>query len=211
LLHLFLWPENSARGAFSCLRIETIILVTDDQIIHTTYMLEPYEKQNIIFIDTEFTDLDPYKGELLSIGIVKLSGEELYLELEHTGESSEWVSKHIIPTLKEPKVSREVAETSVREFLGDSLPFAVAFVDNYDVIYLTKIFGAGKLPFRWMTIDFSTILFAIGVNPVKFQLDSAGARSFYKKLGIDMKNYRQHHALDDAKLLRDVWAKIVNV
>ncbi len=171
-------------------------------------MLEPYEKRNIIFIDTEFSDLDPYKGEILSVGIVKLSGEELYLELEYNGESSEWVAKHILPSLKEPKVSREVAEIKIREFLGDTLPFAVGFVDNYDVIYLTKILGAGKLPFRWMTIDLASILFAIGVNPVKFQLDSAGARSFYRKLGIDMKKYRQHHALDDAKLLRDVWIKL---
>jgi DNA polymerase III epsilon subunit-like protein len=173
-------------------------------------MLEPFDKKNIIFIDTEFSDLDPYKGEILSIGIVKISGEELYLELDYEGESSDWVSKHILPTLKEVKVSREVADKTIREFIGDSLPFAVGFVDNYDVIYLTKIFGHGKLPFKWVTIDFASILFAIGVNPVKFQPDSSGARSFYKKLGIDMKNYRQHHALDDAKLLRDVWMKVVS-
>jgi len=173
-------------------------------------MLEPYEKKNLIFIDTEFTDLDPYKGELLSVGIVKLNGDELYIELEYDGESSEWVTKHIIPTLTQTKVGRETAEKLIREFLGDSLPFAVGFVDNYDVIYLTKIFGAGNLPFRWMTIDFASILFAIGVNPVKFMADTSGAKAFYRKLGIDLKQYRQHHALDDAKLVRDVWMKIVD-
>jgi DNA polymerase III epsilon subunit-like protein len=173
-------------------------------------MLEPYEKKNIIFIDTEFTDLDPYKGEILSIGIVKLNGDELYLELESDAEPSDWVKKHIVPSLKETKVSKAEAIKNVESFLGGKLPFAVGFVDNYDVIYMTKIFGAGKLPFRWMTVDFASILFAIGVNPVKFQLDSSGATSFYKKLGIDMKKYRNHHALDDAKLLRDVWLKIVN-
>lgn len=172
-------------------------------------MLEPYEKKNIIFIDTEFTDLDPYKGEILSIGIVKLNGDELYLELESEAEPTDWVKKHIVPTLKDPKISKTEAIKKIEKFLGGKLPFAVGFVDNYDVIYLTKIFGAGKLPFRWMTVDFASILFAIGVNPVKFQLDSSGAMSFYKKLGIDMKNYRNHHALDDAKLLRDVWLKIV--
>jgi DNA polymerase III epsilon subunit-like protein len=172
-------------------------------------MLEPFEKKNIIFIDTEFTDLDPYKGELLSVGIVKLNGEELYIEIDYTGESSDWVATHIVPTLTGQKMSREETSIKIREFLGESMPFAVGFVDNYDVIYLTKLFGAGNLPFRWMTIDFASILFAIGVNPVKYQLDSSGAKSFYRKLGIDMKQYRQHHALDDAKLLRDVWMKIV--
>lgn len=173
-------------------------------------MLEPYEKKNLIFIDTEFTDLDPYKGELLSVGIVKLSGEELYIELQHDGEATEWVLKHIVPTLTGEKLSKQEAEKQIREFLGDTMPFAVGFVDNYDVIYLTKIFGAGKLPLRWMTIDFASILFAIGVNPVKFMADTSGAKAFYRKLGIDLKQYRQHHALDDAKLLRDVWLKIVD-
>jgi len=174
-------------------------------------MLEPYEKKNIIFIDTEFSDLDPYKGELLSIGIVKLSGEELYIEFDYDGESNDWVKKNIIPTLTGEKLSREQSAVRIKEFLGDTQPFAVCFVDNYDVIYLTKLFGVGNLPFRWVTIDFATILFTIGINPVKFQLDNSGARSFYKKLGIDMKNYRQHHALDDAKLLRDVWMKVVSI
>jgi DNA polymerase III epsilon subunit-like protein len=172
-------------------------------------MLEPFEKENIVFIDTEFTDLDPYKGEILSIGAVKLNGDEFYVEIENTSEVSDWVSKHIIPSLKEKKHKKEIAAKKLQNFLGDSMPFAVGFVDNYDVIYLTKIFGAGKLPFRWMTIDFASILFAIGVNPVKYQLDSSGARSFYKKLGIDMKKYKNHHALDDARLLREVWLKLV--
>jgi DNA polymerase III epsilon subunit-like protein len=173
-------------------------------------MLEPFEKRNIIFIDTEFTDLDPYKGEVLSIGVVKLSGEEFYIELENDQPCSEWVTKNIVPSLKEEKFPREVAVSKLQEFLGESMPFAVGFVDNYDVIYMTKLCGEGKLPFRWMTVDFASILFALGVNPVKYQLDSSGVKTFYRKLGIDMKKYRHHHALDDAKLLRDVWMKLVN-
>jgi hypothetical protein len=30
-------------------------------------------------------------------------------------------------------------------------------------------------------------------------------------LGIDWKNYREHHALDDAKLLREFYIKFFNV
>jgi hypothetical protein len=45
-------------------------------IVHTIAM-QPFEAENILFIDTEFSDLDPYIGEILSIGMVKLSGEEL--------------------------------------------------------------------------------------------------------------------------------------
>jgi DNA polymerase III epsilon subunit-like protein len=171
--------------------------------------LEPYETENLIFIDTEFTDLDPYYGELLSIGIVKLNGEELYLELITESHPTQWVKDNVLPTLDGPKFTREDAVAQIREFLGETQPFAVCFVDNYDVIYLTKLFGAGNLPFRWTTIDFASILFANGINPVKFLGDQNGSRAFYKKLGIDYKKYRQHHALDDARLLHDVWQKIV--
>lgn len=30
---------------------------------------------NIIFLDTEFSSLDPYKGEMLSVGLVKVNGD----------------------------------------------------------------------------------------------------------------------------------------
>ena len=168
----------------------------------------PYETDNLIFIDTEFSDLNPYVGEILSIGMVKLNGDELYVELEYSGEHSDWVLKHIVPTLKEQKVSREDAQKRVVEFIGGTQPFIVAFVDNYDTIYLTKLFGAGKLPFRWMSVDFSSILFSLGINPVKFLADEKGATHFYKKLGVNVHKYRQHHALDDARILREVWLKI---
>ena len=173
-------------------------------------MLSPYEPENLIFIDTEFTDLDPYKGEILSIGIVKLSGEELYIELDCDSDASEWTVKHIITTLTQEKVTPLKAKQIIEHFLDKKEPYAVAFVDNCDVIYLTKLFGAGKLPFKWMTIDLASVLFALGVNPVKYQLDSTGAKTFYKTLGIDTKKYRHHHALDDARLLRDVWLKLTN-
>jgi len=172
--------------------------------------MKPFENKNIIFVDTEFTDLDPYKGEILSIGIVKLNGEELYIELEHKGETSAWVKRNIIKMLDGLKFSREQAVVQIQEFLGDTQPFMVGFVDNYDVIYLTKLFGVGNLPFKWMTVDFASVLFAMGTNPVKFQQDHESAKTFYKTLGIDTKKFKHHHALDDARLLREVWLKITS-
>jgi DNA polymerase III epsilon subunit-like protein len=171
--------------------------------------LNPFEQKNIVFFDTEFSDLDPYTGELLSVGMVTLDGRELYIELEHSGPTSDWVKKHIIPQLNDEKLTKGQARDVIEQFLEGKEPFAVAFVDNYDVIYLTKLFGAGKLPFKWMTVDFASILFASGINPVKFQRDVSGAKDFYKQLGIDISKYKNHHALDDARLLRDVWSKVV--
>lgn len=67
--------------------------------------MKPFS-DNVIFVDTEFSSLNPYKGEVLSIGLVKINGEELYLELEYQGEVDDWPKQNILPTLKSPKVNR---------------------------------------------------------------------------------------------------------
>lgn len=170
--------------------------------------LEPFEPTNLIFIDTEFTSLDPSVGEILSLAIVKLSGEELYLELETNAKPSAWVKRHILPTLTAPKISQNDAKHKICTFLGSKKPFAVAYVDNYDSLYFVKLFGEGKLPFEWMTIDFSSILFANGIQPTKLLASDSGAKKFYKSVGIEVDRYKQHYALDDARLLRDVWLKL---
>ena len=168
--------------------------------------LTPYEPTNLIFIDTEFTSLDPTVGEILSIGIVKLTGEELYLELEYSGPTSNWVAKNILPSLNAPKYTKDQTVRQVRKFLGRKKPFAIAYVDNYDALYSVKLFGEGsKMPFNWMTIDFASILFAHGINPTKMLASESGAKTFYRSLGIKLEYYQQHHALHDARLLRDVW------
>ena len=37
--------------------------------------------KDVIFVDTEFTDLDPYTGEILSVGMAKPNGDEFYVEI----------------------------------------------------------------------------------------------------------------------------------
>lgn len=171
--------------------------------------LKPYESKNLVFFDTEFSSLDPTVGEIMSIGIVKLSGEELYVEIDHNGETSKWVKANL--KFDAPKVSKESARRLIKRFLGDLNPFAVAFVDNYDNLYMVKLFGEGKLPFKWLTIDMASILFANGINPKSFMANESGAKAFYKTLGVDLGKYTQHNALDDARLLRDVWLKLTTI
>src|SRR3990167_10398398 len=108
---------------------------------------------NIIFVDTEFSSLDPYKGELLSVGLVKLTGEELYLELRHNGEVDAWVKENILPTLIAKKVSRYQATLQIQEFVGSARPFMVSYVNQFDAIYLYKLIGTKDCPFFWLPID----------------------------------------------------------
>jgi len=169
---------------------------------------------NIIFLDTEFSSLDPYKGEILSIGLVKTNGEELYLELEYEGEVDEWVKVNIIPTLKEQKVKRGEAIKIIKDFIGDTKPYMVGYVNHFDSIYWHKLYksaGFKDNPFYWIPIDFASMLFALGINPEIMSQNyySEDKINFYKKIEVDITKYKQHHALDDAKLLREVYLKLV--
>jgi hypothetical protein len=167
--------------------------------------MKPFS-DNVVFVDTEFSSLDPYVGEILSIGLVKPNGEELYLELEYDGNVNDWVRENILPTLTEPKVSREEARRIIREFVGDGEPYMVANVGQFDTIYIYKLFGVGGEPFYWLPVDLASILFAAGIDPESWDIE--GEDGLCHRLGLDIGNYRRHHALDDARLLADIYKRL---
>lgn len=156
---------------------------------------------NLVFFDTEFTDLNCRTGELLSIGLIKQSGEELYLELEYDGPVHPWVEKNVLPTLTGKKISKEKAVVQLREFIGEGSPYLVAYVNQFDAVFWYDLFGSPKEhPCFWIPIDFASILFAHGYDP-----NSMGKDSFFEELGLDKSSYNLHNALDDARMLRDVY------
>lgn len=167
--------------------------------------MKPYS-ENIIFLDTEFTDLNCKVGELLSIGLIKYTGEELYLELESTGPVHPWVQEKVLPYLTQPKVSREVAREKIKEFVGDTQPYLMAYVNQFDAIYWYELFGSPKEhPAYWIPIDFASILFGLGYSP-----NSMGKHDFFKQLGVNKENFQEHNALTDARLLKETYLKFYN-
>ena len=158
--------------------------------------------ENIVFFDTEFSDLDAESGELLSIGMVKSSGEELYLETEYEREASDSVKENVLPFLTSKKVSKEEARDKIRSFLGDTSPYLLSYVNQFDAIYWYKLFGARTHPAAKIPIDFSSMLFTLGFNPGSLSNDD-----FLDDLGIDLSKYQKHNALDDARLLKEVYVK----
>lgn len=171
------------------------------------YKFKPFT-DNVIFFDTEFSSLDPYKGEILSVGMVDTKGKELYLELEYEGEVDPWIKENILPTLNQKKVSRSLAVREMKNFIGKKSPYMVAYVNQYDTLYTYKLFGQGKCPFFWLPIDFASILFGTGIDPGAYFPDDK--ENFFEKIGIDSSKYQMHNALDDAKLLREVYLKMAN-
>lgn len=162
---------------------------------------------NIIFYDTEFSSLNPYEGELLSIGMVKMNGEEFYCEIEYEGEYSNWVKENLLHTLTGEKLSRSEANKQAHEFVGTSKPHMMAYVNQFDAVYSTKLFGLEYSPFHWLPLDFASVLFGLGYDPEIHEQD--GYTRLAKELGVEIKNGHTHNALDDARFLRDVYLALV--
>lgn len=162
-------------------------------------------------MDTEFTDLDVKVGELLSIGLVKYTGEELYLELKYEGKVHPWVKKRVLPYLGKRKVSKEKARQKIWKFIGQhkkekDKPYLMAYVNQFDAIFWYDLFGTAKgHPVFWIPLDFASVLFAHGYDP-----NSMGKHKFFDELGIKKGEYNEHNALEDARLLRDVYLKFMN-
>jgi DNA polymerase III epsilon subunit-like protein len=175
--------------------------------------MKPFSN-NLIFWDTEFSSLDPYKGEIMSIGMIKVTGEELYLEIETDDSALDpWVMENVVPYLTGEKVSRQEAVKRIFEFIGDGKPHLTAFVNFYDVIYLYKLIGIDpkantkNFPFHWMHFDFASMLFGAGIDPERFR--DSHPEKLAIELGIDSSKYKQHFALDDARQLKDIYSALV--
>jgi hypothetical protein len=173
---------------------------------YTTPMPKPYDN-NVIFFDTEFSSLDTEKGEILSLGMVKAGGEELYLEIGFNGEADTWPRENILPRLKAGKVSKPEAVRRIREFVGADKPYVVAYVNQFDMIYLYRLLGLENFnaQFQWVPIDFASILFDRGIDP---EVLVERPEDFFKALDIDPAQYEQHNALADAKLLKEVYGRM---
>jgi len=161
---------------------------------------------NIIFFDAEFTNLDIRTGELISIGIVKMNGEELYLELEYNEKPCDWVKENILPNLTNKKTPKKEAIKKIKKFVGPNKPYAVAYVNQFDMAFFYKLIPQIDSPFLWLPIDFASVLFALGINP---EIMTKSRTELYKKLNIDYKKYEKHNALEDAKLLKEVYLGLI--
>jgi DNA polymerase III epsilon subunit-like protein len=178
------------------------------------FNFNPYS-DNIIFMDTEFSSLDPYEDEILSIGLVKLNGEELYLELKFSGKCNEFVEKNILPKLIQTKINKHESINQIANFVGKNKPYMISYVNQFDTVYFHKLLKSCNITteaftmgnFYWISIDFASILFTLNINP-EIILDKE--MKFFKKIGIDTEKFQHtHNALEDAKLLRCVYLKLL--
>lgn len=170
-------------------------------------ILQPFSR-DVVFFDAEFTGHDIVRDQLMSVGMVSLDGKrEMYFELMydpiHVGE---WVRENVEPHLREDKISHEEARVRIRQFCGSHEPHLVATVNHYDMAYWHKLFGDEKEPIHHIPIDFASMLFAVGLTPAR-EVDGE-KKNFYTQFGIDLDTYQMHNALDDARLMRDLYVRL---
>ena len=156
-------------------------------------------------MDGEFTGLKADGTELVSIALIKSSGEELYLELDYAGKLDDWVKENVVPYLSGEKVSKEEAKRRIIEFVGPDKPYLMSYYTPFDWMGICGLFGCWDSPFFWIPLDFGTILH---VNGFKFDTEMI---EFAKSKGIDTSIYKKHYALDDARLLKAFYELLLNL
>jgi 3' exoribonuclease, RNase T-like len=149
---------------------------------------------NRVWFDTEFIE-DGRTIDLISIGLVRADGAELYLESDDVDwrKANPWVLENVHPHLDgaNRKTRPEIAQL-VRGFVGESPEFWAYYAD-YDWVVLCQLYGCMiDLPKGW----------PMYCRDLKQLLDAVGALEF-----IDAKmppqSLQEHHALADARWVRD--------
>lgn len=110
-----------------------------------------------IWFDTEFIE-DGRTIDLISIGLVREDGAELYIELTGVrfGGASQWVRENVMPHLDGrpvglggPMMDRAEAAARIVEFVGPEPEFWAYFAD-YDWVALCQLYGRMiDLPDGW--------------------------------------------------------------
>ena len=154
-------------------------------------------------MDGEFTKLTVKGIDFLSLALIKPTGEELYLELEQDpSDVDQWVKENVMPYLTNQKVSLVEAKERIRTFVGDSKPYLIADVNQFDWMGICKLFGIWNVPFFYIPIDFATILWNKEIDP------DINREQLAAKYGIDTSCFKKHNALDDTRVLKSLYEKI---
>lgn len=163
--------------------------------------------RKLIFMDGEFTRLTTKGVKFLSLALIAENGKELYLEIEQKEDVDPWVKDNVLPLLNGNKVTEAEAIKIILNFIkenyGSEKPTLVADVNQFDWNGICELFGVWDIPFFYIPIDFSTILFTKGIDIDVDRIKLA------KDLGINIDGFKQHNALTDTRILKMCWEKLV--
>lgn len=163
--------------------------------------------RRLVFFDGEFTSLTTKGVKFLSMGFVADNGNKLYLEINQNKEIVDpWVFTNVIPFLEGNGITEEEAKERIVQFIkdnyGEEKPVLVADVNQFDWNGICELFGVWNIPFFYIPLDLTGKLLSS-----KYDIDES-REVIAKDLGIDISNFRKHHALSDAIVLKEIWDRL---
>ncbi len=187
-------------------------------------MLETFNFNNFIFLDTETGGLDPYKDNLLSVGLVSGDGEdtmEFYVKESDNivnGDEAKSVNNIDIELVKKIGVSPKEAISKIHSFIeicksknNDKNPIFVGHNIAFDLAFVRKLYslaGYNQPRFSHRTIDtHSLIYFQVLQN--KLPASSASSGEAFKLFEVHVDKTKRHTALGDAVATRELFFKLV--
>lgn len=172
----------------------------------------------IVFIDTEFTGVHAFTT-LISVGLVTLEGDSLYITLNDYDQDqvTDWIRENVLSLIDKSKsVSRREACCQISEFLEKySQDENISLISAGKLVDITlffqlwhslhperKYFHLDYLPDylnHGAHFDLNTLFYIAGVDPDINREEFVG-RGLYA---------RKHHALEDAKVVRECFLKLI--
>lgn len=149
------------------------------------------------YLDTEFLN-DGNTIDVISLGVVAEDGREFYAENADLSRDrlarDPWLAAHVLPYLDRASAAWAPARIAdqLRQFAG-ALPEWWGYFAAHDWVLLCQLYGGLMcLPNGWPRY----------CRDLRQELDRLG-------LPIGHPVERRHHALDDARWIRDTWARYV--
>ena len=143
-----------------------------------------------VFFDTEFTSLTS-DAKLISIGLIAQDGREFYAELSDAwtpDDCSDFVKLHVLPHLEGLQTMTLIALQDALKRWIESFSCAVSLVTDspdWDWPWILHLFSD---PGTWPS--------NLAKQPIKSYVDEIAIAKEKR-----FRTFRQHHALDDARLM----------
>lgn len=156
-----------------------------------------------VFFDTEFGGFAPDEMQLISIGFVSENNRTLYLELDKVDPRgySQFCKEVVLPLLDGgPKVAWDDAAARVRDYLCSFGSVVNLWTDSpgYDGTFLAELVASVRAELPEIRICVP-------------EFDGFFARMNYVNRSealFESRQLRRHHALDDAKAMREGWLAV---
>jgi DNA polymerase-3 subunit epsilon len=171
-----------------------------------------WREAELVSLDFETTGLDPTRDDVISFGLVPITGGRIDLSAASYREVAPRVeprhSSIRIHHLRTQDLADAPPLAEVVEGFRDALAgrFILAWARGVEIAFLRRIFGGRDRTWRARTIDVRTLLMALERNdapdtertPGFYALETAAVRT-----GVPVE--QTHHALDDAFMTAELF------